>query len=515
MPKSKKNCSLEIERRELNTIFLDSNNPRSSKEETLDLLALSLRKLGFVLPLYIREDGVILSGHQRFFVAKSLGFKTIPCLLIKKRAKMKNMDMINVYHNKVTADQIDYLYRQSKKKEEGALNLKKILTVLPDNQLGDPIESVGVSSDYTLSMHPRLESLCKKTLFHLVKFYKTYLKYSATDIPIIINNKGQILSGAHRYYYWRQVGHESFPVVVIEQNEAEVLEALLFISMSFDAKKSDNNVLRYSSFRRRYTEKTHEHSVPWPWYIRIPQCSKYHTSMPLHLFSGRFVSSFKSIYGTTIFDLGSGKPIKALQDVFLENGIKISNFEPFLFDDTGKNLDVHRAREFNLKFIDDVRNVYPDTIMSNYNLNSIPFDEDRQHFLALANLLCGEKTEFVVTVRWINTLHQQGSSKGESGYIQLSSSESWSSAGSRNVDIGAKYQKFFRIEELKKLLLKYFINCRFFVERRGYIMFICDTPVRLNDNEYVDSINYEFNTPYPNGLRLGLNESASHLLSRK
>ena len=40
-------------------------NPREADAERLDLVKLSLRKLGFLLPLVATPDGEILSGHQR------------------------------------------------------------------------------------------------------------------------------------------------------------------------------------------------------------------------------------------------------------------------------------------------------------------------------------------------------------------------------------------------------------------------------------------------------------------
>ena len=40
-------------------------NPRSADAARLDLIELSLRKLGFLAPIYADSNGEILSGHQR------------------------------------------------------------------------------------------------------------------------------------------------------------------------------------------------------------------------------------------------------------------------------------------------------------------------------------------------------------------------------------------------------------------------------------------------------------------
>lgn len=49
----------------INDIAPSTYNPRVADPARLDLIELSLRKLGFLLPLYATPDGEIISGHQR------------------------------------------------------------------------------------------------------------------------------------------------------------------------------------------------------------------------------------------------------------------------------------------------------------------------------------------------------------------------------------------------------------------------------------------------------------------
>ena len=53
-------------------------NPRSAVAERLDLIGLSLRKLGFIAPIFADSDGEILSGHQRHLVASRMGATHVP-----------------------------------------------------------------------------------------------------------------------------------------------------------------------------------------------------------------------------------------------------------------------------------------------------------------------------------------------------------------------------------------------------------------------------------------------------
>ena len=61
-------------------------NPRTADPRRLDLIELSLRKLGFLLPIYATPDGEIISGHQRHHVAKRMGVRQVPVAITKSSA---------------------------------------------------------------------------------------------------------------------------------------------------------------------------------------------------------------------------------------------------------------------------------------------------------------------------------------------------------------------------------------------------------------------------------------------
>ena len=54
-------------------------NPRTADPKRLNLIELSLRKLGFIAPIYADANGEILSGHQRHFVATRMVLRTCLC----------------------------------------------------------------------------------------------------------------------------------------------------------------------------------------------------------------------------------------------------------------------------------------------------------------------------------------------------------------------------------------------------------------------------------------------------
>ena len=78
-------------------------NPRSAVPERLDLIELSLRKLGFIAPIFADADGEILSGHQRHLVAERMGATHLPVF----RTKALDLDQrkaLNIVFNRATND---------------------------------------------------------------------------------------------------------------------------------------------------------------------------------------------------------------------------------------------------------------------------------------------------------------------------------------------------------------------------------------------------------------------------
>lgn len=73
---------LKIELVPLDKLKPAAYNPREADPDRLNLLETSLRKLGFVLPLYALRDGHLMSGHQRLTVAERMGCKVVPVVYV-------------------------------------------------------------------------------------------------------------------------------------------------------------------------------------------------------------------------------------------------------------------------------------------------------------------------------------------------------------------------------------------------------------------------------------------------
>lgn len=57
-----------------------SNNPRIITREAIEEVKLSIQTYGFLIPILLGTDNVIVAGHVRFQAAAELGLKKVPCI---------------------------------------------------------------------------------------------------------------------------------------------------------------------------------------------------------------------------------------------------------------------------------------------------------------------------------------------------------------------------------------------------------------------------------------------------
>lgn len=73
---------MKIEFKKISEIKPYKSNPRVN-EKAIEYLVNSVKEFGFKVPITIDKDGVIITGHTRYEVAKRLGMETIPTIKIE------------------------------------------------------------------------------------------------------------------------------------------------------------------------------------------------------------------------------------------------------------------------------------------------------------------------------------------------------------------------------------------------------------------------------------------------
>ena len=74
--------AMNIIQRELDSIRPYAANAKKHDATQVANVAESIRQYGFVQPIVIDKDGVIVIGHCRALAAKKLGMKQVPCVCV-------------------------------------------------------------------------------------------------------------------------------------------------------------------------------------------------------------------------------------------------------------------------------------------------------------------------------------------------------------------------------------------------------------------------------------------------
>ena len=78
---------LKIEYHLLTSLKPNKNNPRTHSKKQIRQIAESIHEFGFIQPILIDEDKIVLAGHGRLEAAKLLGMKRIPTISIEHMTK--------------------------------------------------------------------------------------------------------------------------------------------------------------------------------------------------------------------------------------------------------------------------------------------------------------------------------------------------------------------------------------------------------------------------------------------
>ena len=73
---------MEIQYRRLDEITPYENNAKTHDQTQINNVAESIRQYGFVQPIVVDCDGVIVIGHCRALAAKKLGMESVPCVCV-------------------------------------------------------------------------------------------------------------------------------------------------------------------------------------------------------------------------------------------------------------------------------------------------------------------------------------------------------------------------------------------------------------------------------------------------
>ncbi|KRW94283.1 ParB N-terminal domain-containing protein [Paracoccus sp. MKU1] len=510
----------------LSSIERAEYNPREADAQRLEALKMSLRKLGFILPLYTTTGGHLLSGHQRSTAAMMLGCNHVPVESVDLDEKFTRN--VNLVFNRATNDM-----RADDDSNElwgklGLENVVRLADAVPDrdpdteafyrcmNPVMVPVADVVGQVDIPYEAQP--VAMCEKLLSRGIV------------MPVVMTKSGRIVNGKYRAIAaaersgrskYRKHKLTEYPVVFIEDEEGELSDALLnLISMRFTMQNQYADQLRFGAFRRAQT------IVPGllPAYRFLADnwvLKPSHASMAK---KEDFWHRFRKNYGESICDLGAGQ--RRTRPYMEKRGIFISDWEPYPLDwrdpkecpedDTPENRpSLGLARKLTERFLSDIESgVQYSTVALPAVLNSVPFRWDRMCLLAMAHSLCGVKTQLVGTARAVEAKDLNRSINRvdpETGNVKAAQTlfpldyEPGIILG--DINVMPKVQKLHSLTELEADLRVFFEEVRVKNFSASHA-FRAACPKRVSLPVLKAAIMHEFDLPYDGGRSLGMAERA-------
>lgn len=110
---------MNIVEREVDKLIPYSKNAKKHDETQISNVAESIKQFGFVQPVVVDKNGVIVIGHCRTLAAKKLGMKTVPCVMV----------------DELTDEQVRALRIIDNKTNESPWDMEMLAEELPDIDL--------------------------------------------------------------------------------------------------------------------------------------------------------------------------------------------------------------------------------------------------------------------------------------------------------------------------------------------------------------------------------------------
>lgn len=483
-------------------------NPRTADPKRLDLIELSLRKLGFIAPIYADANGEILSGHQRHFVATRMGLKNVPVFRIPA-IELQKRKALNIVFNRATNDGDICQTPEKAKRELETLNLSELAKNIQEKELE--------SKEFFRCAYPSKVSvakLCKINSGRWIQYAKSIartLRKAGIIMPIVCTPDGKVINGIGRLEMLAELKADTCEVVYISEDEAKLADAMMnLLTMDFNIHERYEDLLRYNSFRRaRRVREELGHGFVFAVHGNKP-CYEF------DIFNPKQQAKWRKEHGNTILDFGAGHLTET--NILKAAGFDCVPFEPYHIglSEIDKDKSLAISRDF-LKAVSDGKEFT--SIFISSVLNSVPFEKDRQHIACICAALCRPFTK----------LYACASSTSETGYRQVNGKAFHNESNAGNIAFRLEYESGVRIGDFqdKPKVQKYHTKKEFYdlfyqffrdvkiSEMSGNVCAKCENVRRIPWERLEEALQFEFNLPYPDGSRMELVDDAINAFKKR
>lgn len=482
-------------------------NPRIRDPHRFELIKTSLRKLGWVLPMYVTEEGEILSGHQRLDAAKELGAQKAPVVILYG-LDLERRRGANIVFNRATNDMHKNDSGESLAERFPMSVVKEMVNDLPD--ILPTSDAFFPCMDITVEDTREMMGKNIRTfLSHAIRQSESLYHWAKTSIPIIVAGKSRVVNGIGRLQHASEVGISDVQVIRVGKEKGEAVSIFLNqLSMDFDLEDKYADVLRYNSFRRASNRQ--EFLMPTMCCDLIMAMSKsgktQRAASTFNPENEKHVQAWKRWYGETVLDFGAGLLDKSLvmRDVM---NVDCVAFEPFYTGGKDSGFDIEAARYITDVFLERVASGTEfDSIFLASVLNSVPFSTDRRRIVTLVSALSTPGT--VVYAGAISRssdryLAATGAKDNISNH-ETQFDSSFSAGYEEGVIVAdlmkhPKAQKYFTVDEWKELWSEGFSHVEAYTYKPNQLVqAVARDALPINPIELREAIEFEFDLPFPN-----------------
>lgn len=484
-------------------VFPSAYNPRKSDSRRLDLIELSLRKLGFLTPLFAHESGELLSGHQRHYVAQRMGCTHIPVYWVPQM-DLATRKAVNILFNRGTNDLKRCDTPSSITEALQRIDLDSLTTALPDIEV--------TSDDFfpclrlkRIPIAPFISKNSGRWDDYTRNMARVLSQYDV-DLPVISKADYHVVNGLGRIQHAAEKKRDKIDVVFISDEQAALSDAMLnLLSMDFDIQTRYQDLLRYNSFRRS-RRVGDELGRGFTFTVLPKQRSSY-----FDIRKRENQQHWICAHGKTILDFGAGHLHET--QILREIGVDVTPFEPYRIAGTDE-IDKVESIRLCSEFLEIIRTGKAfNSIFISSVLNSVPFASDRKAIVCIGAALCSEKTRLYACASSTNSANS-GDVRGKGTLNRTHSRGLYFKLDyERNVNIGdfgdkPKVQKYHDSQEFYNLFKNYFRKVQVF-HMFDTVHATCSevdwTAVR---RDLEAALRFEFELPYPDGSQMGLSEFA-------
>ena len=319
-------------------------NPRIADPERLNLIELSLRKLGFLLPIYADQKGEILSGHQRHYVASRMGVERLP-VDFTKPLDLAERKAVNIAFNRGTNDLAPGDLPKTLTEALQRSDVHQLAEALPDLDINSS-KFYPCLNAQEMPIQPLLAANSGRWVQYARNISKT-LRGKGVIMPVVIDPDGKVINGIGRLQMLAESGEKTVKVVQISQAQAQLADAMLnLLSMDFNIHHRYDDLLRYNSFLRSHRTRNELGRG----FVFAVIGSK--PSYTLDLSNPDHLKRWKAVHGSTVLDFGAGHLTET--QILQQAGIDCTAFEPFHIT-KGEEIDKAASQEIVKSFLQTVR----------------------------------------------------------------------------------------------------------------------------------------------------------------